>query len=149
MSLDYGQGPSSATNITLDLRLLNPFAEDVASGQDEPLTDDMSTRSSTLRRGSLDKDAPNTPNVLREHVKSRTELDVYTGSNSLHPLRSAGLAPGPNDAGVTRPHLSRVLNVGALVDAPPVTVNRNPAFPVETDVLVHQVRDGFRPCVSC
>ncbi|KAG6866401.1 hypothetical protein C0991_004686 [Blastosporella zonata] len=133
-SLEYGHRPSSSSNISLDLRLLNPFAEDVfpdESPNSEEGHDIL--RKPSLRRGSFHKEPS-------RHAGS--QIDAYAGSN-LHPLRSAGLAPGSNDAGVTRPHLSRVLNVGTLVDAPPVVGGHDTASHVqERDVLVHQISPG-------
>lgn len=60
-----------------------------------------------------------------------------------HPLRAADLGPDLNDAGVTRPHLSRIVNVGNLVDAPPVESypqSESLSVAEEEDVLIHEVR---------
>ena len=77
---------------------------------------------------------------------SRT-MDLRTGQDSLgpmHPLRSAGFATAFNVSGITRPHLTRMVTVGSLVDAPPIESDCN----IETqgegkEVLVHEVSPPF------
>lgn len=86
---------------------------------------------------------------FERHVRSRKEVHANrrASDGSLHPLRSAGLAPGSDDAGVTRPHLTRIVNVGTLVDAPPIPSDDTEEIsstPVEEmDVLVHEVCHVF------
>ncbi|TFK70640.1 hypothetical protein BDN72DRAFT_530210 [Pluteus cervinus] len=62
---------------------------------------------------------------------------------SQHPLRPPSGALIEEDAGVTRPHLSRIVNA-PLVDAPPVEPlvrNTSQSSREEKEVLVHQVTD--------
>ena len=91
---------------------------------------------------------------------SRSQTEVHTSStrsrsgsgNGHHPLRSTGLGIGWGDAGITRPHLTRM--VGALVDAPPVEdlsrVVQESESPEEKVVLVHEVNISYsnRSCIS-
>lgn len=141
MSLDYGRSRSTTIDNTLDLRLLDPFSEDtspLATVESSDGDDHGLLRKSTSERGSL-KNARSQSTLTGRRVSSWTGLEASSSNSSLHPLRSAGLAEGPNDAGVTRPHLSRVLKVGTLVDAPPVT-NNSASTPIEAmDVFIHVV----------
>ncbi|KAG5646255.1 hypothetical protein DXG03_004082 [Asterophora parasitica] len=141
--MDYGRRHSSIAINTLDLLALDPFAEDVTTvAQAVSLGDDKRRQrgNSSLRRQSLET-RDEISIVAEKWTRSCTEVDTRANGSALHPLRSAGLAPGPSDAGVTRPHLSRILDVGTLVDAPPVEADDTPDTPVEEkDVLVHEVR---------
>ncbi|KAG6827342.1 hypothetical protein H0H92_012163 [Tricholoma furcatifolium] len=122
MSIDYDGRPSSTVNSTLDFHILNPFAED-----DLP------------QESSCDVDVGEVWSIpIPDARRSRSN------TSCMHPLRSAGLAPGPEDAGVTRPHLSRVLDVGTgtLVDAPPVATDYDSPSSAETEVLIHKVTSG-------
>lgn len=83
--------------------------------------------------------------LFKRHVRSRTEEYTYSDATGgqLHPLRSAGLANGSGDAGITRPHLSRIVKVGTLVDAPAIqsdnTSDISSLSDEAKDVLVHKV----------
>ncbi|KAG5717250.1 Ribosomal N-lysine methyltransferase 4 [Termitomyces sp. T112] len=144
MSADYGCRLSPIVNDTLDLHLLNPFLGEISplTAAESPSEGDHDLlRKPSSRRGSL-KNARSQPISGGRHVRSRTEFEVSASNGGLHPLRSAGLASGPNGAGVTRPHLSRVLNVATLVDVPPAA-NEYESKPVDArDVLVHVVSPG-------
>jgi hypothetical protein len=129
---DYRQPPISLN--TEDSLLSNPFAEEreeVAQAKDL-LAHPYRAVSSAL--------------PPKRHIRSRTE--VYTSRNhsggNLHPLRSSGLTNGSGDPGITRPHLSRIVKVGTLVDASPIQSDNTNDLPSmsaaeETDVLVHEV----------
>ncbi|KAJ3927562.1 MAG: hypothetical protein NXY57DRAFT_1042323 [Lentinula lateritia] len=61
-----------------------------------------------------------------------------------HPLRSAGLSNSFEDAGVTRPHLTRILDSDRLVDVPSFPndeedTGQDKATPDEKVVIVHEV----------
>ncbi|KAF8236048.1 hypothetical protein L208DRAFT_1391487 [Tricholoma matsutake] len=83
--------------------------------------------------------------LFKRHVRSRTEEYTYSDATGgqLHPLRSAGLANGSGDAGITRPHLSRIVKVGTLVDAPAIqsdnTSDISSLSDEAKDVLVHKI----------
>ncbi|KAK0505078.1 peptidoglycan-binding LysM domain protein [Armillaria luteobubalina] len=131
----------------------NPFAEDGASLTTTPFTDGISVSPDpesprpTLRRGS-GSDYPtastssSTSSIFTDgkrsgHVRSHTEVPT-----TLHPLRHN--TQGPSDANVTRPTLTRRVNVGSLVD---ISVNSSREDVVECEVeepdqkvvLVHEV----------
>ncbi|KAK0455510.1 peptidoglycan-binding LysM domain protein [Desarmillaria tabescens] len=65
------------------------------------------------------------------HVRAQTEVLA-----AQHPLRYSGSAPGPSDANITRPTLTRWVNVGSLVD---VSVNGSPKRHYQKVVLIHEV----------
>ncbi|KAF9010623.1 hypothetical protein BDQ17DRAFT_1234215 [Cyathus striatus] len=78
----------------------------------------------------------------KKHERSQTDLYVGTGGSSSHPLRSAALNSALHDVEITRPHLSRAVKTGTLVDAPAIESNDLPASPTkdeEKDVLVHEI----------
>ncbi|KAK0213135.1 hypothetical protein DFS33DRAFT_1250101 [Desarmillaria ectypa] len=132
----------------------NPFAED-----DSPLTtplvddsfasQDLESHRPKLRRGSgSDYTSASTSsstlslftdNRRNGHVRAQTEI-----LTTQHPLRYSGSAPSPSDANITRPTLTRRINVGSLVD---VSVNGSQEDVVESEVeepdqkvvLVHEV----------
>ncbi|KAJ7020011.1 peptidoglycan-binding LysM domain protein [Mycena alexandri] len=126
----------------------NPFAEDRqrTTAIDVPY---LSQRPAVRRTGSGSSTATssassssglsvftNTP----RHMRIQTEGSTSVGH---HPLRSADLSSGfRNGAGVTRPQLTRILNIPPLVDAPPVPgadmIVAEPAGD-EKIVLVHEI----------
>lgn len=82
-----------------------------------------------------------------DRANARAEAEVsIRNSQHHHPLRSAGLATGFRDAGITRPHLTRALHNGRLVDvASPEDDNEDTdSAEVRSDekvVIVHEVSD--------
>jgi hypothetical protein len=132
MALANGHRQQPMSLNTEDSLLFNPFAEvqEIAQVEDLPYRAVSSALPS------------------KRHIRSRAE--VYTSRNpsnpsggNLHPLRSSGLTTGSGDPGITRPHLSRIVKVGTLVDAPPIQsddTNDSSSLSVEEkDVLVHEV----------
>ncbi|KDR75097.1 hypothetical protein GALMADRAFT_226745 [Galerina marginata CBS 339.88] len=142
----------------------NPFAEesDYASNSTSNLAQGyyssaffpkLSNSRPTLRRrrSSLTDQSSLKGNERRsKHARSRTEIQIVPHSAGLHPLKSAlARAEGTvfQDVGITRPHLSRMVNEATLVDAPLVdaplsdTVADQPAHSLdqEKEVIVHQV----------
>ncbi|KAJ7594464.1 peptidoglycan-binding LysM domain protein [Mycena floridula] len=139
-------------NLDLDLSLeFNPFAIGDAP---ESSTSDVSFISEPetplaerrmYRRGSLLEASASSSTLAStsRHSRAQTESELPTSHTSSHPLRSAGLASGPGDAGITRPHLARMVDVGILVDAPVVEIpsssNELDPSPEEKLVLVHEI----------
>ncbi|PBK73597.1 hypothetical protein ARMSODRAFT_1015138 [Armillaria solidipes] len=142
--LDNGTGSSGLT--------FNPFAEDdpsllTSSIDGNSVSPDAESRRPTLRRGSgsdytTASTSGSTSSIFTDgkqsgHVRSQTEVPA-----TLHPLRYN--TPGPSDANVTRPTLTRRVNVGSLVD---VSDNSSREDVVESEVeepdqmvvLVHEV----------
>ena len=130
-------------NNSYDLFSSNPFIED----------DDMAPGPS----GSVQYSSALNPNLLGATFRRRTTstgagVDSSNGAGpwtglaprkrgSQHPLRPPSGTLIEEDAGVTRPHLSRIVNP-PLVDAPPVEPlvrNTNRSSREEKEVLVHQV----------
>ncbi|KAF5380513.1 hypothetical protein D9615_004747 [Tricholomella constricta] len=144
MSMDYGHRLSSIASNTLDLLTLDPYAEKESSVASRNNEDERCQRDTlSFRRRSLETMDESSSIAFGKHTRSCTDFDISTSSGSIYPLRSAGLASEPNDAGITRPHLSRVLNVDTLVDAPPVEADSIPDTSVEVkDVLVHEINSG-------
>ncbi|KAG5639449.1 hypothetical protein H0H81_001571 [Sphagnurus paluster] len=142
MSMNHGHRHSSIAHHTLDLITLNPFTleDELPTALEAKPEDGWSSQDNHSRRSI--ESGQETRTVFGKHTRSRTEIDNRRGSNSIHPLRSAGLASGPNDAGITRPHLSRVLNVGTLVDAPSLEAETPEIAVEERDVLVHEINAG-------
>jgi hypothetical protein len=58
---------------------------------------------------------------------------------SSHPLKSAGLGKAPVSAGITRPHLARMLNPGLEESQEDSEIPGDIATPEEKVVLVHEV----------
>jgi len=140
----------------------NPFAE----GDDEDVTGSHQTHgyyssaffpkagasNPTLRHrrsSSTDKLGAKSNAERKRHLRSRTEIQIVPpNSAGLHPLKSAlagTIGAVFQDTNVTRPHLSRMVNEGNLVDAPSVEdegmSNGSPLTgDDEKDVIVHQVR---------
>jgi hypothetical protein len=127
---DYRRMPIAQN--TQDFLSYNPFSEE----QEEAPSATAVAR--PYRASSSDS-------LFKRHVRSRSKVHTYrdTSGGHLHPLRSAGLANGSGDAGITRPHLSRIVKVGTLVDVPPVqstnTSKESSLSIKEEDVLVHEV----------
>ncbi|KAG6891485.1 hypothetical protein C0992_005623 [Termitomyces sp. T32_za158] len=145
MSVEHGRSLSATINNTIDLHLLDPFAEDTSHLAAITLSEDDHglLKEPTYKRGSLENAQSQSQSTsVERHVGSMPELEESSSNGNLHPLRSAGLAQGQNDAGVTRPHLSRVLNVGTLVDAPPVANNHLSSPHEARDVFIHVVSPG-------
>ncbi|KAG6820812.1 hypothetical protein H0H93_011106 [Arthromyces matolae] len=120
--------PPFTLNADAALYLSNPFADEPSSSVDSSAEEDQS-------------DSRRPPRKRLDGRQLRSLSHTYSSSSNLHPLRSAGLAPGPSDAGVTRPHLSRVLNVPTLEDTSPGSPDLS-ATEDEKDVLIHMVTPG-------
>ena len=137
MALDSNLRHPPIITDTQDCLSFNPFAEPQESPS--PVAVAHSYR-------AVSRDA-----LFRRHVHPRTEPYSRGDDNGwhLHPLRSAGLANGSSegDAGITRPHLSRIVKVGTLVDAPCIQsddISDTSSLSVEEkDVLVHEVCHDF------
>jgi hypothetical protein len=100
------------------------------------------------RRSSLADRAPlKGTEGLKKHLRSRTEIRIVPHSAGLHPLKSAlAVANGAvfQDVGVTRPHLSRIVNEGTLIDVPSAEIDvaankTTPSSDEEKEVIVHKV----------
>ncbi|KAF8902904.1 hypothetical protein CPB84DRAFT_1905355 [Gymnopilus junonius] len=100
-------------------------------------------RSSLTARSLKDEDEWSRP----KHARTRTEIQIIPHSPIVHPLKSA--LAGINgavfpDLGITRPHLSRILNDSVLFDTSEsvedsLAVITPPSPDQEKDVIVHQV----------
>lgn len=101
----------------------------------------------TCRRRSFVTNAEGTSGVVSKvHRRSHTDTDIGQPGSATHPLKSAALRTMFHDVGVTRPHLSRIVNTGTLVDAPAlnadqVSITSSPTTEAEKDVLIHEVCD--------
>ncbi|KAF9482211.1 hypothetical protein BDN70DRAFT_801886 [Pholiota conissans] len=99
------------------------------------------------RRSSSNDYARAKPNgELRKHTRTRTEIqiDVPPQSAGLHPLKSALARVDDSsyeDLGITRPHLSRIINEGSSAEVPVSddNIKRPPSPEEEKDVIIHQV----------
>lgn len=100
------------------------------------------------RKSSSNESSISRSGSRMRHARSHTEVSVGSRSgDGIHPLRTG--FNGTQDTGVTRPHLSRMVNTGNLVDAPTVDSDRpqssvsrtSSAGTEERDVLVHEVRE--------
>jgi hypothetical protein len=135
MALDSDHRHPPIAQNTQDFFSFNPFAE--AQEDSGPSKSPVAVAHSYR---AVSRDA-----LFRRHVHSQTEAYSFrdTSGGHLHPLRSAGLANGSGDAGITRPHLSRIVKVGTLVDAPSIqsdnTSDASSLSVEEKDVLVHEV----------
>ena len=95
-------------------------------------------------RSLIDEDEWTRP----KHTRSRTEIQIVPHSPVVHPLKTAlaGInGPVFPDLGITRPHLSRIVNDGSLADGSEtsdssVEATSIPSVDQEKDVIVHQVR---------
>lgn len=100
----------------------------------------------TLRRRRSSLTEAFSRDEYKRHARTPTDIQIPPPSAGLHPLKSALAAANigytPDDLGITRPYLSRVVNEGILVDAPSSSkTERPPPSPdQEKDVIVHQVR---------
>ncbi|KAE9393222.1 hypothetical protein BT96DRAFT_999672 [Gymnopus androsaceus JB14] len=126
----------------------NPFASPIAgrrrSLSSVSLNDDPSFAAfrspspSYASRPFLDLEGSN-------HARVRTETDTGSRNSQYHhPLRSAGLSTVFRDAGITRPHLTRVLDNGRLVDVSSAEdseedTGKNEVKTDEKVVIVHEV----------
>ncbi|KAJ4483967.1 hypothetical protein J3R30DRAFT_148426 [Lentinula aciculospora] len=124
----------------------NPFAAPVHSRP-------RSISTSSLQTGSFYSSSPTTPfassNIWHNiGVNQHTErIQVHSedlGSQDHHPLRSAGLSTGFEDAGITRPHLTRMLDSDRLVDELSIVDSEEGTDPDKSTgnekvVLVHEV----------
>ncbi|KAF9063418.1 hypothetical protein BDP27DRAFT_1405811 [Rhodocollybia butyracea] len=78
------------------------------------------------------------------HAKARAEVDQRRkNSDDHHPLRSAGLSTTFEDVGITRPHLTRILDGRSSTDIP-LTENENELDSsteneIEQLVIVHEI----------
>ncbi|KAJ7121342.1 peptidoglycan-binding LysM domain protein [Mycena crocata] len=135
----------------------NPFAEErqTTTAIDVPYLSDTNHRPAMRRRGSgsdctTESSASsssglsiftNTPRHMR--ISTDSAMGGVVASGDHHPLRSADLSSGfRNGAGVTRPQLTRILNIPPLVDAPPVPGGEMIVAEPEGDekvVLVHEI----------
>ncbi|KAF7357835.1 Peptidoglycan-binding domain-containing protein 1 [Mycena venus] len=142
---------NGAKPVTPESVYYNPFAEDRQSTTaiDVSFLADSHHRPAIRRRGS------GSDSATASSASSSSGLSVFTNAprqlsiktdvarGGHHPLRSADLSSGfRNGAGVTRPQLTRIVNIPALVDAPPVPgadmIIAEPAAD-EKVVLVHEV----------
>ncbi|KIM45326.1 carbohydrate-binding module family 50 protein [Hebeloma cylindrosporum] len=137
----------------------NPFAEQYEDSPGSIQTQgyfnsaffpQLSSTRPTLRRrrSSLADRAPlKDSEDQRKHLRSRTEIHIIPHSAGLHPLKSAlAVANGAvfQDVGITRPHLSRIVNEGSLIDVPSAVIDlvankTTPASDEEKEVIVHNV----------
>ncbi|KAF7322015.1 Peptidoglycan-binding domain-containing protein 1 [Mycena kentingensis (nom. inval.)] len=117
MTIDKAASPESI--------YFNPFAEQHASTAVDVRNGTPNHRPVLRRRtSSSDSFTSSSSSGLSvfgtapKHMRIRTEGEV---ANGHHPLRSADLSSTfQNGAGVTRPNLTRILNIPPLVDAPTV-----------------------------
>ncbi|KAF8160695.1 hypothetical protein B0H34DRAFT_672838 [Crassisporium funariophilum] len=121
----------------------NPFAEEDNFASGSNLTQ---THYSSALLPKLERESAQGTNGRKKHTRSVTAINIVPHSAGLHPLKSALAAPNTaifRDLGVTRPHLSRIVNEGTLVDAPTIGSDEvlNPAVPPdeERDVIMHEV----------
>ena len=110
----------------------------------------ISPTAPTLRRRRstlVDRTPLKGPEGFKKHLRSRTEIHIVPHSAGLHPLKSAlAVANGAvfQDVGVTRPHLSRIVKEGTLVDVPSAEIDvaankTTPTSDEEKEVIVHHV----------
>lgn len=126
-----------SVNPTFDPFTINPFAEALAAHTNSGAQGPRGLRRRTSGSGT-DHNLPtlDTHPRYRKHTYASSEGNI----DHLHPLRTAGLTTGFNVESITRPHLSRIVNVGTLVDAPPVESDVLTELRAEEkDVLVHKV----------
>jgi hypothetical protein len=153
MSRGNGYKPSTPESI-----YFNPFAEDrqTTTAIDVSYLSDSHHRPAVRRRGSGSDSIATTSSASSSsglsvfantprHLRVKTDGPVgVMASGGHHPLRSADLSSSfRNGAGITRPQLTRIVNIPPLVDAPPVPgadmIIAEPAAD-EKVVLVHEVR---------
>lgn len=146
----------------LDLNY-NPFEED----NDEQTPQNRSYFGSAFlpnaqtpitRRRSSFGSSESSATIRRRHTRSRTEfnIDISDAEISGHPLKSAALRSAAfQDFGVTRPHLSRILQTSgtinrSLSDGSDPSGSRSPSVKEdETEVIVHEVRFCAVPYPFC
>ncbi|KAJ7879591.1 peptidoglycan-binding LysM domain protein [Mycena olivaceomarginata] len=144
MSRGNGHKPLTPESI-----YFNPFAEDrqTTTAIDVSYLSDSHHRPAVRRRGSGSDSIATTSSASSSsglsvfantprHLRVKTDGPVgVMASGGHHPLRSADLSSSfRNGAGITRPQLTRIVNIPPLVDAPPA----EPAAD-EKVVLVHEV----------
>ncbi|KAJ3848454.1 peptidoglycan-binding LysM domain protein [Lentinula lateritia] len=130
----------------------NPFAAPVNSRPKSLSTSSLQNNSLFPTSLSTLSDTANTHNDDRgsyagrdnHHTEIRKVQAEDTSILDHHPLRSAGLSHSFEDAGVTRPHLTRILDSDRLVDVPSFPndeedTGQNKATSNEKVVIVHEV----------
>ncbi|KAJ6594456.1 hypothetical protein B0H19DRAFT_1056741 [Mycena capillaripes] len=153
MSRSNGHKPVTPESI-----YYNPFA---AEDRQRTTAIDVPYLSESSHRPALRRRASGSDSATASSASSSSGLSIFTGntprhisiktdgptgivaSGGHHPLRSADLSSGfRNGAGITRPQLTRIVNIPALVDAPPVPgadmIIAEPAAD-EKVVLVHEI----------
>ena len=129
----------------------NPFAEDSLESN---LTDALSSSSGVTKLSkpqlALSQSAQNSVKGItgerRKRNHSVPEISIIPHSSSLHPLKSGLATQNDADLGVTRPHLSRIINESTLINVKSSEQEDNNASTVkpsfasveETEVIVHQ-----------
>ncbi|KIK69283.1 carbohydrate-binding module family 50 protein [Collybiopsis luxurians FD-317 M1] len=129
----------------------NPFASSIGTHPSYLLS--SSPKSASFKSAS--NSASSSPNPVSEFFLNPTsgtfpteasieETTSSTSGQDHHPLRSAGLSTTFEDAGITRPHLTRVLDSGPVVEASSLDQNeqeQDQAHPSENEkvVIVHEV----------
>lgn len=150
--------PVSMSHDESDDLAYNPFAEQYDDSSESTQTQGyfnsaffprISPAEPTLRRrrSALARAPLKGPEGLKNHLRSRTEIQIVPHSAGLHPLKSAlAVANGAvfQDVGVTRPHLSRIVNEGTLIDVPSAEIDvvankTTPSSDEEKEVIVHNV----------
>ncbi|KAJ3768625.1 peptidoglycan-binding LysM domain protein [Lentinula raphanica] len=127
----------------VDELLYNPFVTSI-DYHTKPLS------ISPQETSSIDLSTPSTPsdksnNLGFNHEEPHdNENNTEASSRDHHPLRSIRLSNGLEDAGVTRPHLTRILGHDRLVDGPSNLVgeghpDKAAAMTDEKVVIVHEV----------
>ena len=140
----------------------NPFAEGNDYLSESYLAHQFSSSSSIPKLSNLqlasspsEQDfAKGTTGEGRKHSRSVPEISIPPHSAGLHPLKSA-LAAQNNavlyDLGVTRPHLSRIINEGTFINVKSSELDDNNlklrtplASDEETEVIVHKASPSNR-----
>ncbi|KAJ7091970.1 peptidoglycan-binding LysM domain protein [Mycena belliarum] len=144
--------PTNGKPVTPESIYYNPFAEE--RGGQRTTAIDVSYQSASSQRPAVKR--RDSDGTTASSASSSSGLSVFTStprhmriktdgvpSGAHHPLLSADLSSGfRNGAGVTRPQLTRILNIAPLVDAPLVPgAEMTVAEPAgdEKVVLVHEV----------
>ncbi|KAF8893458.1 hypothetical protein BD779DRAFT_1506379 [Infundibulicybe gibba] len=123
--------------------LFNPFSETIA----EDSTSSSPTSAQAHPSSAIHRPVQGLRSrgfVIRGNIRSKTEApsDPRASGSGHHPLRHTGLPKNLDDAGITRPHLSRMVKVGSLVDVPSVHSRATEGLPLprlEQNVLAHDV----------
>lgn len=128
----------------------NPFAEDNGYlSESNDLGNGSSSESSKLNNSQLVLSLSTQSSVKgiggEQGKRSRLvpEISIPPHSAGLHPLKSALATQNDTDLGVTRPHLSRIINEGTLINLkssePEDTSTIKVPLAQETEVIVHEV----------